>query len=96
MPEQRAFRDDYYDLTLRLRSDCTPFKPMVSPLSFSVDDLSVMGQLYETRGRKRVARRHFACIASTQVQTDTRAAYEYLIRQLMLAPELNKPGLYLI
>ncbi len=67
MPDQKALSDDNYDLTLRLWSEHTPLKPIVSHLGFRIDDFVVMGQT--TKRGNRIAHRHFACIASAQVQT---------------------------
>lgn len=75
MSKQQGSSDDEYDLSLRLWSDLTPLKPVVSKLVLPVDDLAVMGEEVKGwKGRNQTVRRHYASLASSRVQTEQDAA----------------------
>lgn len=71
MVSQQKSSSNEYDLSLRLWSEVRPLKPIVSESGLAVDDLAVMGEEAEGwKGRKRIVRCHYACLASSQVRTE--------------------------
>ena len=75
MSKAQRSSDDLYDLTLRLWSDGTPLRPVVSKLGLSIEHFSVKGEEQEGyKGWKHIARCHYASMAQREVYAERDAA----------------------